>query len=294
MPRRAVFLDRDDTLIRNSGHAPDGDLGDPDLVELLPGAHEACTLLTAAGYPLFVVTNQGGVARGRFTEDDVLDVHNRLSTLLDGAITDYRYCPFHPEGALPAYTREHPWRKPQPGMLLDLADHHDLDLARSWMIGDAVRDCDAGRAAGCTTVLIADAAPDDAPSVDHTARDVLAAARIVLAHADREVTTIALSATGDALGDPPCPRERRGRRPRARGAQRGPHPLHRARHERAHRDARGRGDRRGRLRERAPQDHRRLARLAHRAPAVEGPGLITLALSPPARARRRLRPPSSS
>lgn len=202
MKRRAVFLDRDDTLIRNAGVAPGGDLGDPALVELLPGAHEACVMLVEAGYALFVVTNQGGVARGRFTEDDVLEVHQRLNTLLDEMITDFRYCPFHPKGTLPQYTKEHPWRKPQPGMLFDLADNHAIDLTSSWMIGDAPRDCEAGKAAGCSTILITEdtSAPDSA-NVDHTAPSLLDAAQHVLASQEHQATTITLHPMAQGLAD---------------------------------------------------------------------------------------------
>lgn len=177
MTRPAVFFDRDDTLIRNAGVAPGGDLGDPDLVELLPGAREACALLKDAGYFLGVVTNQGGVARGRYPESAVFEVHERVAELLDDAIDAWRHCPFHPEGTVPAYTREHPWRKPQPGMLLDLEREHRLDLERSWVIGDTARDCEAGKAAGCRTILVG--AGDDA-CADFVATDVLHGARIVL------------------------------------------------------------------------------------------------------------------
>lgn len=180
MPRPAVFLDRDDTLIRCTGVAPDGDLGDPALVQPLPGANEACALLRQAGFALFVVTNQGGVARGRYTSDDVDRVHARVNELLNGAIDDFRHCPFHPKGTVPAFTCEHPWRKPAPGMLLDLASAHAIDLAASWMIGDAARDCEAGQAAGCRTVLVGAADPSGA--ADHIADDVLGAARLILEH----------------------------------------------------------------------------------------------------------------
>jgi histidinol-phosphate phosphatase family protein len=180
----AVFLDRDDTLIRCTNHAPHNDLGAPDLVELLPGALEACRRLSAR-FPLFVITNQGGVARGRYAEPDVQAVHRRLSELLEGRITDYRYCPFHPRGVVSAYTREHPWRKPAPGMLLDLAQHHPIDLERSWLVGDAVRDCEAGKAAGCRTILVTDgAAGKEHPAADFIASGMLSAAALILEQTD--------------------------------------------------------------------------------------------------------------
>ncbi len=148
--QKAVFLDRDNTLIAN-----DGDLGDPELVVVLDGAVEAVRRLHQLGYLPVVVTNQGGVARGRYGEADVERVHERLHELLgrDLPISFYA-CPFHPKGSVPEYTREHPWRKPAPGMLLAAAEEHAIDLATSWMIGDQPRDAEAGRAAGCRTILV--------------------------------------------------------------------------------------------------------------------------------------------
>jgi D,D-heptose 1,7-bisphosphate phosphatase len=151
----AVFLDRDNTLIAN-----DGDLGDPAKVALLPGVAEGLRRLKEAGYRLVVVTNQGGVARGHYGETDVERVHSRIAQLVDeesGAkriIDRFYYCPFHPDGTHPDYRREHPWRKPRPGMLLQAAADLGLDLDRGWMIGDQARDIVAGRAAGVRTILL--------------------------------------------------------------------------------------------------------------------------------------------
>ncbi len=182
--RPAVFLDRDDTLIRCTGLVPSGDLGDPGLVELLPGALEACGRLKGAGYALVVVTNQGGVARGRYTEADVHAVHERVGALLGGLIDTFRFCPYHPEGTVPSYAREHPWRKPAPGMILDAAEALGVDLGRSWMVGDAMRDVEAGHAAGCRTVLLSPltsppAAPRSPPP-DHTVPTLSEAADLIL------------------------------------------------------------------------------------------------------------------
>ena len=150
----AVFLDRDNTLIVN-----DGDLGDPDAVVLMQGAAMAVASLCGLGFRTFVVTNQGGVARGRYREQDVDAVHQRLAELLEQQATGARvdgfyYCPFHPEGTSHHYRREHPDRKPAPGMLLRAAAEHGIDLRSSWMIGDAMRDVAAGEAAGCRTILL--------------------------------------------------------------------------------------------------------------------------------------------
>ena len=137
-----------------------GDLGDPAQVELLDGVAEGLKQLRLAGYRLVVITNQGGVARGMYTEDDVDAVHLRIAVLVDQSvgmarlIDRFYYCPFHPEATLDEYRRDHPWRKPSPGMLLQAARDLDLDLSRSWVIGDQERDIAAARAAGCRSVLV--------------------------------------------------------------------------------------------------------------------------------------------
>lgn len=180
--RPAVFLDRDDTIIACNDIIPDGDMGYPELVQLLPGAGEAVQTLANAGLAIVVVTNQGGVARGRYGEDAVRAVHERLNDLLGGRVEAFRYCPFHPKGTVAEYTREHPWRKPQPGMLLDAATQLGLDLMNSWMVGDKLRDCEAGRAAGCRTILIGPqaGAHDGDDAVDFVAPDLGRAATIIL------------------------------------------------------------------------------------------------------------------
>lgn len=155
----AVFIDRDNTLIAN-----DGDLGDPQQVRLLRGAASAVASLKGLGYRIVVVTNQGGVARGKYGEDDVRAVHERISEVIHATtglrIDRFYYCPFHPEGTVKKYRREHPWRKPQPGMLLEAARELDLDLSRCWMIGDQMRDVAAGKAAGVRTILLTGSRPE--------------------------------------------------------------------------------------------------------------------------------------
>ncbi len=157
MRHPAVFLDRDNTIIKN-----DGDLGDPDAVELITGVPLAIASLCGLGYRVVVVTNQGGVARGAYTEKDVEAVHERIRAEVEeranGARIDAFYaCPFHPEGTVKAYTKDHKNRKPKPGMLLQAAEELNLDLSASWMVGDQERDVAAGAAAGCRTILLNDA-----------------------------------------------------------------------------------------------------------------------------------------
>lgn len=175
----AVFLDRDDTIIACNSVVPDGDLGDPALVALLDGARAACERLRDAGFVLVVISNQGGVARGKFGTDAVDRVNARVNELLGGAITAFYYCPWHPRGTVREYAREHPWRKPSPGMILAAAKDHGLDLSRSWMVGDMERDVQAGLAAGCGTVLIARVEPDRTVA-DHVCADIAGAAAVVL------------------------------------------------------------------------------------------------------------------
>lgn len=179
---KAVFLDRDNTLIEN-----EGDLGDPDDVRLRDGVGASLRRLREAGYRLVVVTNQGGVARGKYTEQDVDAVHQRIAELIDeqaeqsGVIDRFYYCPYHPDGTVDEYRREHPWRKPHPGMLLQAARDLELDLGESWMVGDQSRDVAAGVSAGCRTILLADREKEGtAAGASFTAKSIDDAARIIL------------------------------------------------------------------------------------------------------------------
>jgi D-glycero-D-manno-heptose 1,7-bisphosphate phosphatase len=152
MPNKAIFLDRDDTLMEDSGY-----ISHPDQVKLLDGVAEALTELKALGYKLIVVSNQSGVARGIVTEEVLGEIHNRLKQLLaeKGAFLDQiYYCPYHPDGAVKKYRKDSDWRKPNPGMLLTAADQMDIDLSQSWLIGNSNRDIEAGLQTGCKTILI--------------------------------------------------------------------------------------------------------------------------------------------
>lgn len=165
MAERAIFLDRDNTIIANDGY-----LGDPAKVRLMPGAATAIAALRRLDYRVIVVSNQSGVARGLFDENAVEAVNQEMCKQLReqaGAHIDASYyCPFHPDAVKPEYKQDHPWRKPQPGMLLQAAEDFALDLRQSWMVGDQPRDVAAGASAGCRTILVRQSenpAPDADP-----------------------------------------------------------------------------------------------------------------------------------
>ncbi|MHC4711778.1 MAG: D-glycero-beta-D-manno-heptose 1,7-bisphosphate 7-phosphatase [Planctomycetota bacterium] len=152
MASKAVFLDRDGTV-----NTEEDFLSDPEKLRLESGAVEGLKILRDAGFTLVVVSNQSGVARGLFSEDDVARISERLGHLLaeDGVnIERFYYCPHHPEGSEPEYSLQCQCRKPSPGMLLRAADELDIDPAASYMVGDRARDLEAGRRAGTQTVLV--------------------------------------------------------------------------------------------------------------------------------------------
>lgn len=185
----AVFLDRDGTIIEDYGY-----IGDPDDVRLIAGAADAVRRLRTAGYLLVVVSNQSGVARGLFDEQALSRVHARLERVLEayGAGLDGAYyCPYldGPEAAVDGYRRDSELRKPQPGMLLQAARELDIDLERSWMIGDSPSDMEAGKRAGCRTIFITGGeGRRDGEVVEavHRTRDLLEAANIVLKDESRD------------------------------------------------------------------------------------------------------------
>ena len=150
--RPACFLDRDGVIIAQVEY-----LSDPAQVRLLPGAARAIARMNHLGIPVVVVTNQAGVALGRFNEPSVAAIHSRLDSLLvaEGAFIDrYYYCPHHPAGVVDAYRAVCDCRKPQPGMLRRAAAELRLDLTRSVLIGDKLSDLEAGRAADCRVALV--------------------------------------------------------------------------------------------------------------------------------------------
>jgi D-glycero-D-manno-heptose 1,7-bisphosphate phosphatase len=144
--RRAVFLDRDGvlnrTIVRDGTPYPPRDVGE---LELLPGVAQALSLLAQQGFLLVVVTNQPDVARGTQTRETIEQINQRLRESLP--ILAILTC-YHDNADQCAC------RKPRPGMILEAAKRYDIDLRQSFMVGDRWSDVAAGRAAGCTTLLI--------------------------------------------------------------------------------------------------------------------------------------------
>jgi D,D-heptose 1,7-bisphosphate phosphatase len=130
---------------------------DPELIELAPGAVEGLSALATAGYRLIVISNQSGVAQGYFTEAALTAVERRLREQLAEhriELDGFYYCPHHPDAAIERYRIQCECRKPAPGLVLRAARKHRIDISRSWFVGDILNDIEAGRRAGCRTVLI--------------------------------------------------------------------------------------------------------------------------------------------
>ncbi len=185
MGRPAVFLDRDGTVIREVDY-----LRSPKQMRLLPRAAEAIRALNESGFEVVMVTNQSSIGRGLLSEDSLMEIHRVLGERLAkrGARVDGIYfCPHHENAAVPEYRRRCQCRKPEPGMFLRAAAELGLDLGRSYAIGDSERDIEAGRRAGCATVLVrtgygaaTEARLGEGLGAGHVADDLLSAVAWIL------------------------------------------------------------------------------------------------------------------
>ena len=198
MKRPAIFFDRDNTLIACEGY-----LGDPSQVRLIDGAADSVARARALGFATVVFSNQSGVARGMFGEDDVRAVNARIDELLreahpESLIERHEFCPFHPDATVEQYRQDSDMRKPQPGMILGAARNMGLDLSRSWVIGDAPRDIEAGHAAGCRTILFRDGSLPQSPAAD--AEPTVAPDFVVTTL--KEAIAVIEQETGSGVSDP--------------------------------------------------------------------------------------------
>jgi D-glycero-D-manno-heptose 1,7-bisphosphate phosphatase len=182
--KKAVFLDKDGTVIEDVPYGIN-----PKMIRFAAGASEALTSLHQAGYLLIIISNQSGIARGYFREEDLAPVEAKLREMCEPfgvPLSGFYYCPHLPEGVIEAYSCECDCRKPESGLLIRAAKDHGIELEQSWMIGDILHDIAAGRKAGCRTVLI-----DNGNETEwvlsrgrlphHIVGDLAEAARIILA-----------------------------------------------------------------------------------------------------------------
>jgi D-glycero-D-manno-heptose 1,7-bisphosphate phosphatase len=149
---RAIFIDKDGTLIPDIPYNID-----PELISVDRTIRSSLKHAKQNGYMLILVSNQSGIARGYFTPQDLIPVAEKIQGELkveDVQLDDMFFCPHHPKGIIKEYAIECDCRKPMPGMIINAASKHNIDLKQSWMIGDILNDVEAGTRAGCKTILV--------------------------------------------------------------------------------------------------------------------------------------------
>ncbi len=177
MSRKAVFLDRDGVINEDVGY-----LSSPGQLRILPGVPEALKLLRSRGFLRVLVTNQSGVARGHFTEQDLLSIHTELLKRLRDAATELDaiyYCPHLKEGSVEDYAHLCGSRKPGAGMIEIAARDLDVDLADSFLVGDTLSDIQAAKAAGVRSIFIGDEEQAKKYEADASAKDLAKAAELI-------------------------------------------------------------------------------------------------------------------
>lgn len=200
--KKAVFLDKDGTLVENVPYN-----ADPRVMTLLAGAREGLQSLRDGGFQFVVISNQSGVARGYFRERELLRVKRRLRTMFSEIgvpLLGFYYCPHAPDGVLPDYAITCSCRKPAPGLLLDAARRHGIDLSRSWLVGDILDDVEAGHRAGCRSILLqnnheTEWVMTETRVPDFTASDLVEAASIILSAHELSQTAVTEGVYGCTL-----------------------------------------------------------------------------------------------
>ena len=165
IPQKAVFLDRDGTINVHKGY-----ITNPADIELIDGVSEAINRLHSLGFLVIIITNQPVIARGECTIEGLTEIHNRTEALLGekGAFVDgIYYCPHHPDSGFENEIKELKikcdCRKPSPGLLLEAQKNFNIDLEKSYMVGDSLRDVEAGKNAGCTPVFLGNKSTSELP-----------------------------------------------------------------------------------------------------------------------------------
>jgi D-glycero-D-manno-heptose 1,7-bisphosphate phosphatase len=214
MPHHAIFLDKDGTLLEDVPYNVD-----PHAMRFAPGARAALELL--AGYPfrLIVVSNQGGVALGRFPAHALVAVERRLHRMFaacGATLHGFYWCPHDPRGSVAPYAQRCVCRKPAPGMLLRAAREQCIALRDSWLVGDILDDVEAGNRAGCRTVLLDNGNETEWRAGNHRtpharAGDLYRAAQMIARACDgwraARVTGATIGTTTAALPAAPSPTE---------------------------------------------------------------------------------------
>ena len=159
---KALFIDRDGTILKEvEGGSPEtlGYLLSVQQVELISGSADAIAAARKLGYKIIIITNQSAIARGWLTIEELDRINNKMYSLLlsenpDALIDALYFSPYHKDGAIDEFAREHPSRKPNTGMIIEAKNEHNIDISSSYMIGDAFSDMQTGANAGLHNVLV--------------------------------------------------------------------------------------------------------------------------------------------
>jgi D-glycero-D-manno-heptose 1,7-bisphosphate phosphatase len=172
----AVFLDRDGVIIRDSGY-----VSSAEDVAILDGVKEGISILKLLGFPLVVVTNQSGIARGYYTVEDYHKVTNKMLFLFgkENVFDLILFSPFHADGIVEKYSKDSNCRKPAPGMFLKAKEKLDIDFSASWMIGDKKSDIEAGKKLGIKTILVNSCDIKASKLADFVCENLLEASRLI-------------------------------------------------------------------------------------------------------------------